>query len=297
MRLSHVVIFVSAASAGLASAETKSSDCGTLVAMLEAAVGYNLTATPSVGTDGWCTLDSATMKAKTPDLPDISVKRLRLRGTEADGGLTSLSIDLTGAKVTPKVTDTAMDGRLRSLFRLQTAELRITATRDEAEDQLELRDGLLRLSGGTEVEFSADLGRARLSAASIMTGALTMLDLKWKNDGRLLRPAMEAVGEALTEDTSATARVDAARSALSKLSEALPAASLAGETAEELDRLIAAIPQGRGRLTLRFSSEDGIGAAELALVALSADPSSPAALARLLAGSTVSADWLPGIAP
>jgi hypothetical protein len=60
---------------------------------------------------------------------------------------------------------------------------------------------------------------------------------------------------------------------------------------------VAALPQGRGRLVLRLEAPQGIGPAGLALAALSDDPLGAEALARLLAGATLTADWQPGLQP
>ena len=278
-----------------ATAKATPTDCASLSGMFETAAGYTLTSQPLGEADGWCIFDRAVLKGAGPDQPDISIKRLRIRGTEADGVPTSVEIDIAGLKVTPKITDTTTDDRLRSLFRLQTADFRLSAMRNETEDRLEFRDGMLRLSGGTEVEFSANLDRAQLTVGSVLTGALTSLDLKWQNDGRLLRPALEAAGAALVADAKGSAAVDAAREGLMTLVAALPAERMEGESADEIEKLISAMPQGRGRLTLNFFSERGIGATELALYAMSEDPKSPSALARLLANSTVKVDWQPGL--
>jgi hypothetical protein len=281
-----------------AAADTKPADCGTLAGLPGAIMsGYSLSAAPAGEEDGWCVLDGAALKGGAPDQPDITVKRLRIRGFETEGKLVSLDIDLSGLRVTPKIGDTDMDDRLRSLFRLQTADLRLSVNGNNIDDRLELRGGKLVLSGGTEVEFAGDVADAELSAPSVLLGRLTRLDLRWKNDGRLLRPAMEAAGEALVEGAKGSTAVDAAREALGALAGALPTGSLAGETADALKQLIVALPQGRGRLSLEFVSEGGIGAVQFGLAALSDDPASPEALARLLAGCVITVDWQPGLAP
>ena len=77
-------------------------DCGGLVRMVEAASGYGLSAPPAGDEGGWCVLDGAVLKGAA-GRPDISVKRLRLSGAEADGVPVALEIDLAGLKVTPKL--------------------------------------------------------------------------------------------------------------------------------------------------------------------------------------------------
>jgi hypothetical protein len=93
------------------------------------------------------------------------------------------------------------------------------------------------------------------------------------------------------------AAVDAARQALGALVAALPEAALSDEARTALDQTVAALPQGPGRLVLIFTSDDGIGAARVAIAALSGDPWSPKALAGLLDGAWIEADWQPGLAP
>lgn len=277
-------------------AETVPMACGSVVDMVEAASGYSLSAPPAGDDGGWCVLDGAVLKGEA-GRPNINATRLRLSGAAADGVPVALDIDASGLKVTPRLGDRSVDDRLREVLRLQTIDLRLSAQWDEAGDRLEITEGYLALSGGTEVVFAAEIAGAELSLASVITGALTRLDLQWKNDGRILRPAMEAAGEGLEAGASGSKAVDAAREALRALAGALPATSLTGETADELDALISALPQGRGRLKLDLVSDLGIGAAQLGLLALSDDPASPGALARLLSSSTLTVDWQPGMAP
>lgn len=277
-------------------AQAEPATCAALTAVLTSIGGYSLTAPPAGDSEGWCVLDGARLRPDG-DGPNISVETLRVKGEAVDGAPVSIEVDLTGLRISPSLSDRGMDDRLRALFRLQTADLRLSAQRKEAADMLELRDGKVMLSGGTEVTFSADLAGADLSAASLLTGALTQLDLTWKNDGRLLRPAMEAAGEGLVEGASGSAAVDAARGALDKLVDAMPAGVFVGDSQKELAALIPALPQGRGRLVLALTSEDGIGAARLAVAALSDDPLGTSAMARLFAGTQLTADWQPGLAP
>jgi hypothetical protein len=297
MRLSQVVLAFFLGLVLPAVADTEPSDCKMLIGMLKSVIGQDLTAPPAGDEDGWCVLDGAVLTGRAADQPDIAVKRLRLRGTEAEGVPVSLDVAANGLRVRPKIGDKTMDDRLRSLLRLQTADLRLSITRNDADDRLELRDGRLVLSGGTEVEFKADIAGAEFSASSVLLGRLTSLDLRWKNDGRLLRPAMEAAGEALVEGAKGSAAIDAAREALAALAGALPTGNLAGDAPDELEQLIAALPQGRGWLSVAFVSEGGIGAAQLGLAALSENPMSRDALAQLLAGSVIKVDWQPGLAP
>jgi hypothetical protein len=147
-----------------------------------------------------------------------------------------------------------------------------------------------------DLAIEADLAGGGLSAASVLTASVTGLRLRWRNDGRVLRPAMEAAGARLEAGSSGPAAVDAARTALLDLAGALPLQSLVGETADALEDLVRDLPQGRGQLTVELTS-DGIGAAQLGLLALSDSPAGPDALARFLAGTAVSIDWQPGIAP
>jgi hypothetical protein len=79
--------------------------------------------------------------------------------------------------------------------------------------------------------------------------------------------------------------------------EAMPGDSLPEDAGKALQAFVAALPQGRGRLVLDFVSEDGIGAAQVALLALAEQPTAPKALARLFAGSGIGASWTAGMAP
>lgn len=269
-------------------------DCEALTAGLRQIEGYELTVPPAGADEGWCVLDGATWRSRVPGAPNISAARMRLRGEGVP--LVAIEVVIEGLRVAPRLGDTSFDEGLRSILRLQTADLRLTLSHDPAAGTVALRDMVLLLSGGSELRLSAELDADGLTGVAFMAAAVTRADLDWRNDGRLLRPVMERAGEGLT-GAKGGAAVDAARAALAALLDRVPEASLPGETRRELEGLVADLPQGRGRLTLRLDAPDGIGAARLAIAALSDDPTGEAALARLLAGVTLTADWQPGIAP
>jgi hypothetical protein len=91
--------------------------------------------------------------------------------------------------------------------------------------------------------------------------------------------------------------VDASRSVLAALVEALPAATLDDASRKALAAAVRAMPQGQGKLTLTLSAPAGIGAGRLAMAALADDPVSPGTLRALFDGATVTAVWQPGLAP
>lgn len=277
--------------AGPVAAET--ADCQVLVETLETFTGLDLSAPPADTQDGWCVLDGARLTGE--GAPQVSVERLRVAGTVAAEELLSLEIEGTGLRVRPALNDRDMPGWLRDLLRLQTAEVHLLLRRDEAADRLVLEGGRLELSGGSALALTGEVAGAHLSAPSMLTGRVTALHLEWKNDGRTLRPVMEALGTAVDPRSTGTQAVLAARGALLGVVDAMPESSLPEADAEALAAFIAALPQGRGRLALDFASEAGIGAAQLGLLALSDAPAGPEALTRLLGGARVSAGWAPGI--
>lgn len=278
--------------AGPVLAET-AADCAALVDAVETFTGLDLNAPPADTQDGWCVLDGARLTGE--GAPQVSVERLRVAGTEADGELLSLEIEGTGLRVRPALNDRDMPGWLRDLLRLQSAEIHLLLRRDEAADRLVLEGGRLGLSGGSALILTGEVAGAHLSAPSMLTGRVTALHLDWKNDGRTLRPVMEALGTEVDPRATGTQAVLAARGALLGVADAVPESSLPEADAEALAAFIAALPQGRGRLVLDFASETGIGAAKLGLLALADDPTSPEALARLFDGARISAGWAPGI--
>jgi hypothetical protein len=296
MRADLAIAFV-AALALPADAEPLTATCAELTSALQSVEGYSFRAPPAAPVDDWCVLDGAVLTATRVDRPTLSAEHLRLRGSTEDGALASLEIDIGGLRVSPKAGDRAMDDRLRAMFRLQTADMHLSVARNAGEDRLELRGGEIRLSGGTEVSFGADIQGAELSMASLLGGSLTALDLDWRNDGRLLRPAMEAAGERLVQGATGSGAVDAARRALTALADSLPGTLFAADARAEIEQLVAALPQGRGRLRLSLTSEDGIGAARVAVAALSRDPLGPDAMARIFDESHLQIDWQPGLAP
>jgi hypothetical protein len=279
--------------AGPVGAET--ADCAALVTMVEGAAGLDLTAPPAGMQDGWCVMDGA--RSSGEGSVRVTVERLRLRGEAAGDALLALEIVADGLRVAPSLSDREMPGWLRDFLRLQTAQVDLALRRDEGSDRLLLERGRLGLSGGSELVLTGEVAGAGLSAASLLSGRVTRLAVEWKNDGRTLRPLMEAMGAQLEAGATGTKAALAARAALSGLVGAVPESSLPEDSADALSAFIAALPQGRGRLTLILESGAGIGMAQLGLLALSDDPLGPQALARLFADVAVGADWAPGIAP
>jgi hypothetical protein len=269
--------------------------CPELGDIFKAVTGYSLTLPPAPNVEAMCAADDVVLRAE--GWPQITVKRLQLAGTGIDGTPDGLTLDVEGLRVMPELRNRNMDPRLRAALRLQTVDVMLTLRQSTAFDGLELRNGVIALSGGTEVRVEADLKGAGLESGTLLSALLTALDLEWKTDGRLLRPAMEAAGERLTKGATGDAAVDAARQGLLAVIGNLPEDMLTGDTAQDLAALVEALPQGRGRLVLSFDAEAGIGAARLAIAALSDDPTGKAALAKLFAGTVLSVDWQPGIAP
>lgn len=242
-------------------------------------------------------LDRARFRADDLAAPDIDITEFRLRGMADGGDLVAVEMVLGGLRVRPKPEDRSTDDRLKQLFRLQSADLRLSAQVEAASGTLQLRNVLLTLSGGTELSLSADVKGADLSTVWLAGAGLTALDLTWRSDGRLLRPVMEAVGEALAPGVTGSEAVDAARIGLSLVVDALPTTIFDGESRAALYRMISTLPQERGRLQLSLTVPEGIGAARLFLAGFADDPVAPATLARLFEGARLSASWQPGIAP
>jgi hypothetical protein len=266
-------------------------DCAGITAALEAIDGYEVTI-PAAGPDqGWCMLDGARFRSETPGWPDLAAERLRLRQSA-----TEVELDLGGLTAAARPFDRAVDDRLRSLMRLQSADLRLRAVHDPEAGVLTLSGLRLEFSGGSVVELDGDLKGATLSPSSLLLGAVTRANLVWRSDGNLARPLMDMAGEALTGAPGPGA-VEATRGALAALVDALPEAAVDDISRKALAAAVAALPQGRGKLTLTLVSDAGIGSARLAVVSLSGDLSSPEALAKLLKDATITAAWQPGIAP
>lgn len=297
-RLRHLrVMALVAALAAPAGAETVLADCASLTAALLAFHGYDVTAPPSGQRDGWCVLDRASLRATDPAMPDLVADRLRLRGASDGKALVGIEVDIAGLRLSFKPGDGAVDDRLRGMVRLQTVDLRFAVAVDGSGRAVELRDGHIRLSGGTEMRFSASFQASNLSLPALLSGGLTAAEMDWRNDGRFLRPLMEVMGEQLVDGARGTAAVDAARLALRQVTDNLPENTLAKDARAELEDALAALPQGRGRLVLSVRSDEAIGAARLLLAELKEDPLGPVALAELLDDVTIGVTWTPGIAP
>lgn len=270
-------------------------DCAGLVGLVEAATGSSLTAPPAAMDGDWCVLDGA--HSTGDEAVRVSVERLRIRGETAGDALLALEIVAEGVRVTPPLNDRDMAGWLRDLLRLQTASVHLALRRDAAGDRLLVEAGRLSLSGGSELILTAEIAGAGLSVASLPAGRVTGLHLEWKNEGRTLRPVLEAMGARLEPGATGTQAVLASRAALTGGIAALPGASLPDDAAEALAGFVTALPQGRGRLVLDLAAEPGIGAVDLGLLALAEEPMAPEALARLFRGAQIGAVWTPGMAP
>ncbi|MDP3197041.1 hypothetical protein [Tabrizicola sp.] len=278
------------AAAGAAAAEP--AGCADLADRLETLTGYRIAAPVAGSQGGWCVFDRAVLTAR--GAPEIAAERLRLRGAVATDVI-DLALEAGGVRLAPGLGQRDLDPILRETLRLQVADLAFMAT--AGPEGLAVRGGRLRLSGGTVVEVEADVAGAGLSAGSLLPGRLTWARLDWRNDGRLFRPVMESWGESLVDGADGGAAVDAARLALRQIARNLPGSLFQGEGQDRLEDALAALPQGRGRLALEFRSTRGIGAAQVAMAALSGDPLGPEALARLFAGAEMTVDWQPGLAP
>ena len=186
---------------------------------------------------------------------------------------------------------------LRDLLRLQSAEVHLALRRDEAGDLVRVERGHLGLSGGGELIVTGEIAGAELAASSVLTGRVSRLHLEWLNDGRTLRPLLEVWGQGLEAGATGTKAVMAARAALQGAVSAVPGTSLGETDAKAVEAVIQALPQGRGRVSVDVASDSGIGAAQLAVLAMADDPTGPEALARFFKGTRVSVAWTPGLAP
>lgn len=265
-------------------------DCAPITSALAMIEGYKVNIPPAAPDGDWCVLDGTALRSTQPGWPDVTVDRLRLRQTATEVGL-----DLQGLRAAPRPSDREMDDRLRSMLRLQSADLNLRAVHDPDNRRVTLSALRLELSGGTSLDLSADIQDADLTATGLAGGRLTRASLVWRSDGRFLRPVMDMAGEGLAGTPGGPA-VDAARGALEEIVDLLPPASLGDASRKALTAAIRALPQGRGKLVLTLVSEDGIGAARLGMAALQGDPLSPKAMAALFDGATLTATWTPGLA-
>lgn len=271
----------------------KPADCPGLAAALEGLTGYQVAAPPAGPEGGWCVFDRAVLVSEAA--PGLQAERLRLRGDMAEGALVELAVTTGGVRVAPGPGQRDMDPTLRETLRLQTAELAFVLTlRPEG---LALREGRLKLSGGTELDVEADVAGAGLSAGSLILGRLTRVVVDWRNDGKLLRPVMQSWGESLVDGALGERGVDAARLSLQHKILNLPDLMFQEGGKDLLDKVLDALPQGRGRLWLEFASAEGIGLADVAIAVFSGDPYGAEAQAQLFDGSQLSFDWQPGLAP
>jgi hypothetical protein len=110
-------------------------DCSSATLALTSLEGYEVTIPPKGPDQGWCVLDGAHFRSAVAGWPDLHADRLRLRQTE-----TEVELDVQGLRATARASDRDLDDRLRSLMRLQSADLRVRAVTDADA-------GVLRVTG------------------------------------------------------------------------------------------------------------------------------------------------------
>lgn len=290
MRTFTAFALAGALSATSALAQT-TPDCAPVVAAVSSVEGYEVTIPPAAPDGAWCVLDGTRLRSTVAGLPDLAMDRVRLRHTG-----TEIELDLQGLRAAPRPSDRETDDRLRSLMRLQSADLRLRAVHDPGAGVVSLSAGRLELSGGTAVELDADIRAAGLDPAMLALGAVTSARLVWRNDGKLPRPLLDLAGEGLA-GAPGEAAVDASREALAGLVAALPASVVDDASRKALEAAVRALPQGRGKLTLTFRSDGGVGAARLARVSLARNVTPAEMLATVLSDASIVADWQPGLLP
>lgn len=280
-----------------AHAETTPAECETLVALVRDFTGYAAKAPPAGAVGGWCVLDAARLVSDRADQPDLRADVLRLRGEAEAGAVIAVELQATGLRLVQGLGAKQLDERLQAMLRLQSGDLRLRVAANADSGRVEIRGFSLVLSGGTDLQLEADLAGAGLSPLGLAVGRLTALDLRWTADGRLMRHVLEAAGAGGDPDPAATEAIPRAREALQAVIAALPGTLVADADRRALAGLAASLPQARGVLVLSFSSDDGIGAADLLVAGLTEAPLGAASLAGLFAGSRLQADWSPGMAP
>lgn len=278
--------------AGPVGAETAPAACDEVVALVTGVVG-DLVVPPQAAQDGWCVLDGARSSGEVR----ISTEALRVRGERLDDRLVALEVEGEGLRVAPALNNRDMPGWLRDLLRLQTAYVRVLLRRDDEADLLQVEHCDLTLGDGTRLSLMATVEGSELDPKTLPAGRVTDLHFEFRHNGRLFQPIMEALGNGVWENASGSRKTDFGRTRLLGVVGALNQGAVSEETAGELGRFVRSLPEARGLLVVNVSSEAGIGAAQLALLALAKDPTGPEALERFLAGTQVSASWTPGWTP
>jgi hypothetical protein len=289
MRIRAETIALLSLMMGFAAMAEEAPDCAGLAAGIAGIKGYEASIPPAGPDQGWCVLDGVTLRSQRTGWPNLSAERLRVRLSA-----TTIDVDMTGLRIAPRLGDREVDERWRSLMRLQTLDLTLRAAHDPATGVLTLGEALVELSGGSTLRLEGEINGADLSPGSLAGAAVTRMRLDWRNDGRILRPVMEILGEALGGASGGEA-VEAARAALAGVVAALPGTALDDESRAALEAAVAALPQGRGKLVLAIDAPEGIGAARVAVAVLSGDPLSGTALDALLDGAVIAAEWQPGL--
>lgn len=285
---------------GVLAQDATAADCATLVAGLTGlSGGYEVSEARPVDTDGWCQMDGMVLRSKAEDVPTISARTARARGTEVAGTLTALDVEISGLKVAPKIGDRSMDDRLRSFLRLQTADVVFSAAWNKDADVLVISELVVTLPGRNRLTLKADIKGADLSAvASLLGGGVTVLDVELVTDGRIARPLMQMAGERMLPDGADDSEaVAAVRDVLAAVIEAIPAATLDHAGKSELTALLRGLPQTTGTLKLGLRSEAGISPARLAVNGLRKNPLAPVALAKLFDDVALAVDWQAGVVP
>lgn len=240
--------------------------------------------------DGWCQLDGAALMAKAVGQPNLSVETLRVRGSGLAGaptpaeGFLEIEVEITGLRVTPKISDRTIDARLKAFLRVQVADLSFVARWNPETGDVQVRQLVLALTGGTRLTGGADLAGVdvatlRGTKLTLLTARLMQMDMELVVQGQALRPLIEASGQA--------------REKALVLVPDLPDAAFDADSKAALGAWLTALPQA-GVLRLALRSPDGIGALQVALAGRRGEPLGPEAIAQVFQGATVQVDWQPG---
>jgi hypothetical protein len=296
--------------AGNAAAEDMTpASCAALWSGVPALVGgYELNQSVMVEQAGWCFVQGVALLGQKVNQPNISMATLRVRGdglaqtVAPDGGFRELEVDATGLRVAPKISDRGISDKLRTYLRVQVADVSFVIRWNAQTGAVQLRQFQLALADGTKVTLGADIEGAQLGSLqaaqlSLLVARLTAMDLAMVTKGQGMRPLVEAVAqEMVPKDTVPGRAIEAARRVVLSGVDVLPDAAFDGPSKSALRDWVEALPQPAGKLVIALRAEVGIGAVQVALAAMTDNPTSAAALEAVFSGATVRVDWQPGAA-
>jgi hypothetical protein len=298
-KLAFLALFASPAHADCAG------DWSAFAGALESAGLTVKVAAPAAEWGGWCSVTSVDVLAKGDFIPDYSAKSLKWKGKGLSGlyafdaAPESLQIDLDDFRILTKTPDPVMTYLMRAQSLRGTIDLDLSADWNAKTKILEIKELQFDFPGENEIALQATIQGVDLSGRSATVGsatsfAITDLTLELETNGLfetyLLFPLLSTALSGSDQPETQMARL---KSDITATIATLPDTTFNADTKTALGQAIDQMPNPSGTLTLQMAAPKGIGPAQTLPFILMGVPTSPADMAPIFNGLTVTAQFTP----